>query len=162
MSYKLPPTSHGVFLSTVTQPYTGSTTTGTSNGQPVYFDSAIDAESGINFSGTTGFNLTSSGDYLCNLSAILDQTSGTNVSYEIWFTLNGAMVTDSNTRVTNATATVEQVLAVPVILDIVAGDTIGLRWYCTSANGTIKATTAVGAVRPRTPSIIVSINKISE
>jgi hypothetical protein len=162
MSYRIPPVTHGVFASTVTQTYTGSTTTGTSDGQFVYFDLQIDADSGVSLSGSTGINVSSRGDYLFTVSAILDQTSGTNVAYEMWFLLNGALVTDSNTRIQNATSTNEQVLSVPIVLDLVKGDTVQLRWFCDNANGTIKSTAAVGAVRPRIPSIIVAVIKVSE
>jgi hypothetical protein len=162
MSYKLPPVTHGIFISTVTQSYSGSTTAGSSSGQPVYFDTGIDVNSGISLVATTGVTVTSSGDYLFTISAIISQTSSNNIIYEMWFIKNGVLIDDSNTRIQNNNPATEAILAVPMILDLVAGDIVGLRWYCSSANGQILAFPATGSVRPRIPSIILSANKISE
>ena len=135
MSYKLPPVTHGVFLSTQTQTYSGSTT-----GQTITFTDAVDAESGMSLSGSTKMVVTSTGDYQFITSIIIDQGSGTNETYEIWFRKNGVDVALSNTRTVNATATTEQVISVPMILDLVANDYVELRWFCTTATGTLKST----------------------
>lgn len=165
MSYKLPPVSHGVFMTLQSLHYSGSTTTATSTGYPVLFDTSVDADSGITLlTGTgyqvSGFTVTSSGDYLVTVSAIIDQTTGTNASYEIWFQKNNVDITASNTRVTNDTATAEQVLSVPFIIDLLAGDKFGFKWYCTTSSGYLKYTAA--GTRPAVPSIIITVNKISE
>jgi hypothetical protein len=148
-------------LSTVTQTYTGSTTGATSDGQPVYFDTSVSAV-GVTLSGTTGLNVTSTGDFLFSVAAVVDQTTGTNISYEFWFLKNGALINNTNTRVTNDTATSEQMILVSLSIDLNAGDTVAFRWYCTSSAGTLKSTAAVGAVRPLCTSVKVAVNKISD
>jgi len=162
MSYKLPPVTHGNFLSTVTQTYTGSTTTATSTGQTVYFTTAIDASSGISLVDGYKFVVSSSGDYQIVFSTIIDQSSGNNVSYELWFLKNGALVSNSNTRTVNANATSEQVMCASFIIDLVTNDNVSLCWFADGAGGTLKAVAAVGSIRPATPSIIVTVVKISE
>lgn len=160
MSYKLPPVTHGIFISTETQTYTGSTTTATSSGQTVTFSSSIDTDSGIILSGITKIVVTSNGDYSFIPSVIIDQGIGTNEVYELWFLKNGVDIPNSNTRLVNSTATQEQIISLQFIIDMVSGDYIELKWYCTTATGTFKST--VAGSRPSVPSVIVSVVKVSE
>lgn len=161
MSYRISPITHGNFTTLLTQNYTGSTTSATSTGQLVYFDNNFDLL-GISLSGQTGILVSSRGNYMFNVSAIFSQTSTTGVGYQLWFSKNGTLIPDSNTRMTIQNATVEQIMSVPFIIGLVKGDVIEIRWYCSSANGQLVATAAVGAVRPRTPGIIVGVVKVSE
>lgn len=160
MSYKLPPVTHGIFYSIQTQTYTGSTTTATSSGQTITFTTALDADSGVILSGITKVVVSSNGDYSFIPSAIVDQGVGSNEIYELWFQKNGKDIPDSNNRIVNPNATTEQMLTLQFIIDMVSGDYIELKWYCTTGTGTLKATAA--GSRPAVPSIILSVVKISE
>ena len=161
MSYRISPVTHGNFLSTETQTYTGSTTDATSNGQPIYFNSSNDLF-GVTLSGTTGIVVSSRGDYMFNVSAIVTQSVTNGVAFEIWFLINGAIVSTSNTRIVNWNTVAETILAVQLVLHLSKGDVVQLRWYSSSANGVLQATAATGSVRPASPSIIVTATKVSE
>lgn len=160
MSYRLPPVTHGIYISTETQTFTGSTVSASSSGQTITFSNSIDAISGVILSGITKIVVTSSGDYSFIPSAIVDQGNGTNEIYELWFQKNGVDIPNSNTRVVNTTAATEQLITLQFIIDMVAGDYIELKWYCTTSTGTLKATAA--GSRPLVPSIILSVLKVSE
>jgi len=158
MSYRISPVTHAIFGSSQTQNYTGSTA-----GQFVYFNQEIDAMSGISLSGSTGMNVTSRGDYLFNVSALFSQTSSTGILYDLWFRKNGVPVDDSLTRITIQTAGNAQCLAVAMVLDLVKGDTVELRWWSSSANGQLVAfNSLINPTRPNCPSIIISVTKVSE
>jgi len=158
MSYKLPPVTHGQFLSTQTQTYSGAT-----SGQTVTFNISVDANSGISLSGSTKIVVTSAGDYLFIISTSIDQGSGTNEDYEIWYRKNGTNIEYSSRATVNATAIAQQLLTIPFIVDMLPNDYVEVRWYSSAASGTLKAVAAgTNPTRPIVPSIILNVNKISE
>lgn len=161
MSYRISPITHGNFMSSVTQNYTGSTTAGSSTGQFIYLNLNTDLF-GVSLSGTTGILVSSRGDYMFNVSAIFSQTTGSDIVYGLWFLKNGALLVDSNTRMVIHNADSDAILPVSLIVDLLKGDVVQMKWYCSSTNGQLLSTAAVGAVRPRTPGIIVGVVKVSE
>jgi len=157
MSYKLSPVTNGNFLSTETQPYTGLT-----SGQTITFNSQV-ISMGISLSGTTKLVVTSNGYYKFDISAIGNQTSGSGFEYDIWFSLDGSQITNSNTKIIIANATSEVLITVPFIIYMLPNQYVELQWYCSSANGRLLATAAgTNPTRPVSPSIICSVVKISE
>lgn len=157
MTYHIPPVPHGNFLQTGTLAV-GSTGTAVT----VTFDTTVDA-TGISLVDTSKITAISPGDYLFLVSAIANVTSGNNKHVELWFSKNAANVADSNTIVELPAANVEQIISVPFIVDLAAGDYIQLKWCSDSAAAQLLATAAgTGPTRPACPSIIVTVNKMSE
>ena len=87
--------------------------------------------------------------------------SGNNTETEIWLDLNGTNIPDSASQVQTNSQLSKQLPSVPFILDLVAGDTIGILAQCNRAN-TVRTqfTNAVGSV-PATPSVIITIKKVA-
>jgi hypothetical protein len=157
MSYKLPPTSHANVYSTQIQAYSGTT-----NGQTITFTN-IDDSAGIILTGNTKIQVTSNGYYQFGVSAIFNQTSGSGFEYDLWFSKNGVLIPNTNTKIVIASATSEQLLSVLITMNLLALQYIEFIWYCSSANGRLLATAAgTNPTRPLSPSIIVSVIKVSE
>ena len=167
MSYKSPPTAHGQYYDTTDQAIASATTA-----QIVTFNTT-DLQTGIIKGTGTGsvansrFTLPSTGIYAFFISAIVDSTSGSGEA-RMWFrsAASGgtpADIANSNTIVT-IPATTEIVLAVNFYYNCTAINDIVEVWF--SGDGTnvrLNATAAgVTPTRPATPSIIMTINKISK
>jgi hypothetical protein len=108
------------------------------------------------------------GDYLFNLSSILNTTNNTAATMDIWFVkgnltdnLTGTNIAKSNTQCGLGANTQQATVAVPLILDVVAGDFIRLD-YCGSSNVIqwFALGTQVSPTRPAMPSVILTVNKI--
>jgi len=157
MTYHIPPIPHANFLNSGTLNISG-----TGAADTVTFDTVVD-QSGITLVSTSQITAVSPGDYMFIVSAIANVTSGSNKHVELWFAKGGANVADSNTIVELPAANVEQIISVPFIIDLLAGEYIQLKWCSDSANAQLLATAAgTGPTRPACPSIIVAVNKMSE
>lgn len=110
------------------------------------------------------FTIQQSGDYLIELSVVI-VTDTNNKHFEVWPQINGVNVPRSNTRVEIENAGTEQVIAVPFILDLNAGDSFRIMYSSDDAGSQMVSTdahgTGVNAV-PICPSIIMTVTKISE
>jgi hypothetical protein len=104
-----------------------------------------------------------SGSYEIIFSGIAKETTADKTHIDVWFRVNGTDVVDSNTRVELATKEVEMTVAVSIIIDmnggdyveaITCGDSLTLSWLYTAAS-------AANPVRPATPSVIMTVKKIS-
>jgi len=158
MSYKLPPVTHGVFMSTQTQNYTGTT-----NGQIIHYNVEVDASSGVQLSGSTKFIVTSSGDYNIDFSAIMSQSSGTGVAYSFWLTKNGTLVDRSTRNIKIQTSSTDSLMTETMILDLNKNDYIETHWYSSSSNGQLISYAGLTLpTRPDVPSCILVIYKTSE
>ena len=109
------------------------------------------------------------GDYLVELSIIV-QTDTNNKHVEVWPQLTNLTgdwenVPRSNTKLEIENAGTEQVISVPFILDIEAGTKFRLMWQ-SDDSGTMTVWSAGHGTYPNnvpeTPSIIMTLSKISE
>lgn len=100
------------------------------------------------------------GDYLIEISAIVT-TDTANKHVEIWVQKNGVDVPRSNTKVEFSNPNLEQVISVPFILDMNTTDKMRIMWASDDAGSSMVYVGAT-AYSPETPSIIMTINKISE
>jgi hypothetical protein len=101
-----------------------------------------------------------SGEYLITISAIV-KSGLANKYIEIWIRHNEVPVNRSNTRIQIPNANTEMILAVTYILDMDKGDNFALMMWGDSTTNQLQATAAATTpVRPASPSIIVSANKI--
>lgn len=174
-------TGHGLGIGAAVV-FTGTVPTGMSAGTVYYIISAgfgVDAfqistafgGAAVNTSGSPAtpvcscvsrFYASESGDYLINISCIVDTTSNTAATMDIWFDINGTNVPKTNTVVAINSSNMTQVVAVPMILDLDNGDYVRLFYCASSTNFRMLATgTQTNPTRPACPSIIMSVQKIS-
>lgn len=106
------------------------------------------------------FSFGQTGDYLIELSAVV-VTDTNNKHVEIWVQKNGINVPRSNTKVEIPNAGTEQVIAVPFIIDMNMTDVFRVM-YASDDAGTQLVYTPETSYSPSTPSIIMTISKISE
>lgn len=111
------------------------------------------------------FSFGQSGDYLIEISAIAS-TDLPNKHIEIWVqktNSSGAMVNipRSNTKLEIPTSSIETVISVPFIIDMNMTDKFRLMWASDDA-GTQLVYTTNTSYSPETPSIIMTISKVSE
>ena len=157
--YTLP---HGTFYSSVTQNIANILNT-----QPIAFEKESDVHL---FTHSTSVNThqittTENGSYEIIFSGVADTTpaAGTNKVIEVWIALNGTPVADSNTRINIATTSTEMTVCVSWLLDCAVGDIISLETWGDNVGVEWKATAAgTNPTRPATPSVIMTIKKISD
>lgn len=151
VSVKIP---YAMFSSTQTQTI-GSINTSL----PITFNTVEDTHQ-ITISGGSIINFQQPGDYLVNISAIA-QTSTPGNRVQFWPCKNGSDVPRSNTIYDFKSANSNAVIAVPFIFDVASGDTLCMRWAGDSTNITMPYIGST-SYSPATPSIIMTLNKISE
>ena len=157
MSYKLSPVPHANLWHDGTQTYTGTT-----DGQNVFINNIDDFSGGIYITDGYKINFTNPGQYEMIYSIIVSQSSGTNIDYEIWFQDSGVDVPNSNTGVLVGSSNVKTLVTVSIISTATGSNYASLRWYCSSANGSLLATAAgTSPTRPAVPSVLITIKKVS-
>ena len=104
-----------------------------------------------------------SGSYEMIFSGIAKETTADKTHIDVWFRVNGTDIVNSNTRVELATKETECTVVVSIIIDmnggdyieaITCGDSTSISWLTTGAS-------AANPVRPATPSVIMTVKKIS-
>jgi hypothetical protein len=168
MSFKISPIEYGQWFDTTTQSIASSAVA-----QIVTFNGTSDETAGITKGTGTGsvansrFTFATTGAYLVVFSAICNSASG-NHNINIWFRTatagnTPADVTNSNT-IAYMSGSASEVMAVTFFLRTVTqGETLEIWMSGDSSNSQIQTTVAgVSPTRPATPSIILSINKISK
>lgn len=156
MSIKRP---YGMFSSTQDQIIAVAETA-----YPITFNWTEDVWEITKSSDNSNFTVQVSGDYFIELSAIV-VTDTNNKHIEVWLQINGVNVPRSSTRLEIENAGTEQVIAVPFILDMDAGDTFRVMYASDDAGSTLQYTASHGTganTVPECPSIIMTITKISE
>jgi hypothetical protein len=114
--------------------------------------------------GHENITMLQSGDYKIDLSVVI-VTDTNNKHFNIFPQINGINVPRSNTRVEIENAGTEQVIAVPFILDLDEGDNFRIMYTSDDAGSMTVWTAGSGSganAIPETPSIIMTIAKISE
>jgi hypothetical protein len=151
---------HGTFYSLVNQAIASVTTP-----QVIALENTYDLE-GLIHSITTNNSriyVPTTGSYEIMFSGIAKETASDKTHLDVWFRVNGTDVPDSNTRVELATKETEMTVAVSIIVDMTAGqyieavtcgDSLALNWLTT-------AESVANPVRPASPSIIITVKKIS-
>jgi hypothetical protein len=155
---------HGTFYSLTSQ-----TIASVTSPQVVALEKDYDVE-GMIHSLTTGSGLYNSrvyvptaGSYEILFSGIAKETTADKTHIDVWFRVNGTDIVDSNTRVELATKDTECTVVVAIIIDmnggdyveaITCGDSLTLSWLYT-------ALSSANPVRPATPSVIMTVKKIS-
>ena len=107
--------------------------------------------------GTSSITITVAGTYLITFSAELH---GADADIDIFFRLNGTNIVDSNSRSSLQNATEYRVLTINFLITLAAGDVIQLFWSTTNTEA--KLTTIVAGDNPSVPSMIVTINRVSQ
>lgn len=127
---------------------------------PVNFSTTEDSYEVYITSDRQNFSVAQNGDYLIELSAIADVDTP-NKALELWPQINGVNVNRSNTKVVLPTATTATVISVPFILDLRTTDTFRIM-YASDDAGSRLIYTDNTSYSPSTPSIIMTVSKISE
>lgn len=168
MSFKISPIEHGEYLDTTTQSIASSTVA-----QIITFNTSVDVGNGIVLGTGTGsvansrFTFLTTGNYLVAFSAICNSTSG-NHNINIWLRSATAGNTPADIANSNTlqamSGSVNGVMTVTFIYQTATQNEILELWMSgDSTNSQIQAIAAgVSPTRPATPSIILTVNKISK
>ena len=153
LSVKVP---YGSFTDNTTQ-VIGSTSTAKNVNFSVTEESYLITKNANN----QNFTIVQKGVYLIDISAIFD-VSVANRHVEIWIEKNGVNVARSNTVLHIPSATAETILSVPYIVNFNANDQLRIKMASSDdANARLVYTTSTG-YSPASPSIIMTITRISE
>lgn len=149
----------------IKQPYAMLASTQTQNitvpnvPKPIYFNTLEDSYKINLHSDLSNITIVEEGDYFVTLSAIF-QTGTANRHVEIWARKNNIDIPRTNTRQEFTNTNTEQVLSVPFIFDLKKNDRLSFMW--TSEGSTMQMVyTGNTTYSPATPSIILTMNKIS-
>ena len=167
MSYKSPPTAHGQYYDTTDQAIASATTAQIVTFNSTDFQTGVTKGTGTGSVANSRFTLPSTGIYAFFLSAIVDSTAGTG-ELRMWFrsAASGgtpADIANSNTII-SVSSTTEAVLAVNFYYNCTAINDIVEIWMSGDAT-TVRLNATVAGVtptRPASPSIIMTINKMSK
>lgn len=117
--------------------------------------------SGITKATDSTFKVTDAGAYLITYSVIA-QSSAPNKLLDIWLLINGSAVTASNTITKFVGTNQQRVITVTYVEVLTAGQTIQLQCWSDDTSMILEATDAQNTPdRPLCPSIILTINKVS-
>jgi hypothetical protein len=109
------------------------------------------------------------GDYLFQVSAVTNTSDGSDATMDLWFVkgnlttdLTGTNIAKSNTQC-RILSTSEIIVAVPIILDLSAGDFIRLDYRGSTNKAQWRAIgTQTNPTRPAMPSVILTVNEVSK
>lgn len=150
---------YGMFSSTETQVMTAANTA-----YPITFNWTENAYEIIKASDNSNFSVQQTGNYLIELSAITD-TDTVNKHIDIWAQKNGANIPRSNTKVQLPSANTKTLIVVPFIIDLNTSDSFRLMMNSDDAGSQLLYVAGSGSganAVPETPSIIMTITKLSE
>jgi hypothetical protein len=157
-SFTLPSASY----STSTNVPMGDTT----NTSAITYDSTVTTADGIALVGGSKLYVSNNvaGHYLITFSAVITKTDGGNDWYDVWLARDGSPVANTRTRLTLTAANEIRVLTVTFIEDVTAECYYELVHVTDDAAMSLLAQPAVTAyyTAPAMPSIIVTINKVSD
>jgi hypothetical protein len=103
-----------------------------------------------------------SGKYLVTFSGIW-QSSAPNKYFNVWADINGTNVPRSNTQFQLIGTNQNRVVTVTFIVDMTAGQYLKLWQWSDDANAFMDFTTSqINTIRPISPSIILTINKVND
>jgi hypothetical protein len=108
----------------------------------------------------SNFTFQQSGEYLIELSAIVTVDTP-NKHIEVWVQKNGENIPRSNTKMELSSANLEVPLVVPFILEMNTTDTFRVMMASDDAGSQLLYTTNT-SYSPETPSIIMTLTKLSE
>ena len=146
-----------------TQPYariidkTTQTAAAINTAQAITYNTPLELNQITFTASTSSITMTVAGTYLIIFSAELH---GADADIDIFFRLNGTNIDDSNSRTSLQNATEYRVLTVNFLITLAAGDVIQLFWSTTNTGA--KLTTIVAGANPSVPSMIVTINRVSQ
>lgn len=153
---------HGTFYSKATQAIANIAV----NTQVLTYDNTYDVE-GLTWAigDPSKIYVPTSGSYEIIFSGIADLNApGPAPAYiEVWLKVDGASVSDTNTRVQIPSTNTEMTVAVGFIVDLAAGQYIELGTWGSDTDCRWLYTTLTGASpsRPDCPSVITTVKKIS-
>jgi hypothetical protein len=104
------------------------------------------------------------GIYNLQFSAQLENTTNSNITFDIWLAYTGSNVANTNTqldlnKVTGALG--RQVAAWNLMLPIKSNDYVELKWSCNAATGRLHSTgSQSNPDRPAIPSVIATLTQI--
>jgi len=150
---------YGMFSSTETQVMTVADTA-----YPVTFNWTENAFQIVKASGNSNFSVQQTGNYLIEISAITD-TDTVNKHIDIWVQKNGANLPRSNTKVQLPSANTKTLITVPFIVELNTTDSFRLMMGSDDGGSQLLYVAASGSganAVPETPSIIMTITKLSE
>lgn len=146
---------YAMYSSTATQ-----TIAVASTAYPVTFNETETSYLITKSSDNANFSVAYAGNYLIEISAIADVDTA-NKHIEIWTQKNGVNVPRSNTLTHITAVTAEQVIAVPFIISLNTTDKFRIM-YASDDAGSRLINTPATAYSPGSPSIIMTITKISD
>jgi hypothetical protein len=157
MSYAIPPIPHATISHNA-----NLTVTGTTVENKVIFSTNDDLLGITHTTGDSKIYVPSSGDWLVSISAVIDTTTNSNATMDVWLKINGNNVANSNTQVAVDTVGTQTTLACTYILDMTAGQYFEFFYAGSNTNIRMLAIgTQASPTRPACPSVIVTVLKVS-
>jgi hypothetical protein len=149
---------YGSYLDTTTQTIGAS---GVTLGRAIRFN-ITDAENGITLGANDSvFTVADVGKYLITFSGIWQGTATKMV--DVWLKVGGSNYANSNMIWKFVGTSTQRIVTVTYIVSLTAGQTFELWWWSDDAGTNMPYTTHQHTPdRPVTPSIIMTVNKISE
>lgn len=142
--------------------YDNTTQTATANTPTAMLISQTNLLNDISLSGTTGMQVTYSGNYNVQFSAQVFRTTGSSSQHiDIWLRLNGTDVPNSNSRVNINDHSIYHVTAWNWFLYLAQFDTVEIMFAVSNATIELRSEVANLIIpHPETPSVIATINRI--
>jgi hypothetical protein len=117
---------------------------------------------GISLVGNSKFKVSQSGIYNVAISAQVIHTTGGTAITSWWFKVNNNIVENTTTDLKLQGNGAEQVFYVNVFLDVQADDEIEIFWSSTDSGSQLYAIgERISPIRPKVPSVIITINSVS-
>jgi hypothetical protein len=134
----------------------------TSDAQVITF-SSIELSYNIDHTSAGRFTVRESGVYLITFSGVAKESLSDKTHIEMWLRVGGVDVARSNTRVELATKETEWTVVVSFLYKFTSGNFFEL-WTCGDSLTTSWLATNAGSnpTRPACPSVIMTVNKISD
>lgn len=145
--------------------YDTTTQTASANTATVITYNSTSISRGISIVSGSRIKVADPGDYNVQFSMQLENSDTQSHDVTVWFRVNGVDIPDSGTEIgvpgTHGGINGHNVAAWNLYTTLVAGDYFELVWSTASTTVTLPTIAArTGPVRPRTPSMILTINQL--
>lgn len=158
MSYLISPVPCINVSSSQNQSLPASTNTPPANQVAITFDTT-NVSNGIRLVSNSQITVDSHGFYLFTFSAVVDSTANKTVA-ELWFKRNGNNIANTNTTTYASSNGNPAICTVSWIQELNANDYVEIWGDSSNGDAFLSATAATGSV-PASPSIIFTVNKVS-
>ena len=143
-------TAYGTYYTTAVQPIGVNTAT--------MVDSWVTADAVNTYAVADKIYVEETGDYFVQFAANVTKSNASAGTIDVWFTLNGSAISNSNTRVSLSGNGAQQTMTAAFIFDLTAGDY--LEFFASAGATNVFIEPIAAGVAPATPGVIATLNLI--